>query len=83
MSGTIDYYNLELPSWTNDTLVVAGVVVESLAPVKRITMTFAQFKAKLLEQYGEITPAILDKIQQTCRIVGNGYIETPAFVTKK
>jgi hypothetical protein len=83
MSGSFDYYNLELPSWAKDTMVVAGVVVESLAPVRRITMTLAQFKAKVVQQYGEITPAILEKIQQTCRIVGNGYIEVPAFLTKK
>jgi len=79
MESTIEYYNLELPSWTKDTMVVAGVIVESLAPVRRITMTLAQFKRKLKAQYGEITPAILAKIEQTCRVVDGTYIEVPVM----
>jgi hypothetical protein len=79
----IDYYNIELPSWATDTMVVSGVVVESLAPVRRIVMTMAQFKDKIKAQYGEITPEILEKIQKTCCILEGGYIEVPAMVSSK
>ena len=79
MTGAIDYYNLELPSWSQDTMVVAGVIVESLAPVRRVTMTLAQFKKALVAQYGEITPAILTKVQKTCRMLAGGRVECPVL----
>lgn len=79
MTGVIDYYNLELPSWSQDTMVVAGVVVESLAPVRRATMTLGEFKKALVAQYGELTPAVLAKVQKTCRLVANGRVECPAI----
>ena len=82
MTGSIHYYNLELPSWAKDTLVVAGVTVESLAPVRRIKLSIDQFKAKLVRQYGKITPEILAKIEQTCRIVDGGFVEFPALIRK-
>jgi len=79
MEGEIDYYNLELPSWSQDTMVVAGVVVESLAPVRRVTMTLAAFKKALVAQYGELTPAVLAKVQKTCRLVAGGRVECPVL----
>ena len=83
MTGIIDYYNLELPSWAQDTMVVAGVVVESLAPVRRITMTLGQFKKALVAQYGELTPAVLAKVQKTCRLLAGGRVECPVLPTHK
>jgi hypothetical protein len=80
MSGTIDYYNIELPNWKNDNMVVAGVHVESLAHVRRITMTMAQFKSILVAKYGKITPDILAKIQRTCRILANGDVDCPVLI---
>jgi len=82
MAGEIDYYNLELPSWSQDTMVVAGVVVESLAPVRRITMTLGAFKKALVEQYGELTPAVLAKVQKTCRLLADGRVECPVLPKK-
>ena len=76
---SIEYYNLELPSWSQDNMVVAGVVVESLAPVRRTTMTLGGFKKALVAQYGELTPAILAKVQKTCRLVANGRVECPVL----
>jgi len=64
---TIEYYNLELPCWNTDNMVIAGVAVESLAPVRRMTMTLEEFKNALVAQYGDITSAILEKIQKTGR----------------
>ena len=79
MTGVIDYYNLELPSWSQDTMVVAGVVVESLAPVRRMTMTLGEFKKALVAQYGEITPSVLAKVQKTCRLMAGGRVECPVL----
>jgi hypothetical protein len=79
MTGSFDYYNLELPSWSQDNMVVAGVVVESLAPVRRITMTLGEFKKALIAKYGELTPAIEAKIQKTCRLLANGRVECPVL----
>ena len=79
MAGEIDYYNLELPSWSQDTMVVAGVVVEALAPVRRVTMTLGQFKKALVAQYGELTPSMLAKVQKTCRLVAGGRVECPVL----
>jgi hypothetical protein len=79
MVGTFDYYNLELPNWNSDNMVVGGVHVESMAPVRRITMTMAQFKSSLVAKYGKITPDILAKIEKTCRITANGKVECPVL----
>jgi len=45
MKAPFNYYNLELPNWSN--MCVAGVEVESLAPAKRITATVDQVKAAI------------------------------------
>ena len=81
MTDEIEYYNLELPSWSQDTMVVAGVVVESLAPVRRATMTLGEFKKALVAQYGELTPAVLEKVQKTCRLLCGGRVECPVLPT--
>ena len=79
MAGSFDYYNLELPDWKHDNMVVAGVVVESLAPVRRMTMTNAQFKAQLIAKYGTITPEVLNMVERSCRDLGNGYVDCPVL----
>lgn len=75
--GELVYYNLGLPSWTN--MVVAGVEVESLAPVTRITVPLAVFKIMIAKRYGAMTPALAQKIAHTCRFVGNNMVECPAI----
>jgi hypothetical protein len=78
-SGQFVYYNLELPEWSRDTLVVAGVVCEPLAPVHRITMPLAAFSAILTKKYGGLTPALVEKVMRTCRMLPNGLVEAPAM----
>ena len=77
--GQLTYYNLGLPAWEN--MVVAGVVVESLAPVQRITMPFAVFKALLTKKYGPgpLSAATLQQIKKTCRFLANGEVEFPVL----
>ena len=62
-------------------MVVAGVVVESLVPVRLITMTFCEFKKALVAQYGELTPAIVAKVKKTCRLLTDGRVECPVLST--
>lgn len=45
MLGALTYYGLELPNHDTDNLVVAGVVVESTAPIKRIEITATEFNS--------------------------------------
>ncbi len=81
-SGTLTYYNLELPEWKQDTMVVDGVVVESLAPVRRVTLTALEFKLLLARQYKEITPELLKDIKRTCKFLGGGLVNVPAFMNR-
>jgi len=68
MSGAFEYYNLELPAWPSDTMVVAGVTVESMAPVRRIMISVAEFKALLRSH----TPALQAKINASVRFLTDG-----------
>ena len=77
VSGTIDYYNLELPNWHSDNMVVAGVTVESKARVERYTVSATEFASMLKSQYGEITPALLEKATRVCRVVDGGRVSVP------
>lgn len=78
MSGIITYYNLELPNWSTDRLVVAGVEVESLAPVRRKAIPVAEFNAMIARKYG-VNPAsgVVDKIRRMCTFLPNGMVEYP------
>jgi alpha-tubulin suppressor-like RCC1 family protein len=78
-SGQFVYYNLELPEWGRDTLVVAGVTCESLAPVRRVAMPLAVFKALLTAKYGAVTPSVLEKVMRTCRMMPDGTVEAPVM----
>ena len=76
--GVLTYYNLSLPGWAN--MVVAGVEVESLAPVQRITVPFQAFVALVAKKHGSnLTPALLTKIKSTCRFLENGMVECPVM----
>jgi len=72
MSGSFDYYNLELPDWSN--MIIAGVTVESLAPKKRIIVTMQEFKAFITQRYGAITPDLYKRIQTSTRILQDGRV---------
>lgn len=82
IDGTIEYYNLELPDWQHDTMVVAGVTVESKARIERLTVTVDEFKALLQSKYGVITPELLNHASQSCRFVAGGFIEVPLIRRK-
>ena len=75
MAGTFTYFNLELPNCSN--MIVGGVTVESLYPIQRVTMKFAEFKALLNSQYGKVTPAIVNQIRNTVRFLENGMVDVP------
>jgi photosystem II stability/assembly factor-like uncharacterized protein len=77
VSGMIDYYNLELPNWTQDNMVVAGVTVESKARVERYTVSAAEFAYMLKAKYGEVTPALLERAAKTCHLVEGGRVSVP------
>jgi hypothetical protein len=76
--GVLLYYNVELPDWRRDTLVVSGVIVESLAPVRRVALTLDEFAAAMALR-GPITPQLLERVRQTCRLLTDGRVEVPVF----
>ena len=75
MSGRFTYYNLELPNHEN--MVVAGVTVESQFPIKRVTVTMAEFREMLVAKYGRLTPAILSRVQKKVRLLTDGRVIVP------
>jgi hypothetical protein len=75
MTGDFMYYNLELPDHEN--MVVAGVTVESQYPIRRVTMTMAEFREMLVAQYGILTPAILAAVQKKVRLLADGRVIVP------
>lgn len=77
MTTTFTYYNLELPNWETDNLVVGGVEVESLAPVRRIEITKGEFLALIKAKYGKLTPAIIEKLVGSCVLTKEGKVNIP------
>jgi len=77
MSGELTYYNLELESWSN--MIVAGVTVESLAPVRRVVVSLAVFKELVRSKYGSDTPELLQMISRTCRMLPGERVEIPTL----
>jgi hypothetical protein len=77
--GEITYYNLELPTWTN--MIVAGVEVESLAPVRRVTVTVHQLASLLKQKYGSAatSDAVLQQVLRTCRVRSDGLVDAPVL----
>lgn len=78
-AGTLRYYNLELPASEN--IVVAGVEVESLAPVRRISITMSQLTILLTRKYGAAAGGadVLQKVMRVCRMRADGRIEVPVI----
>ncbi len=80
MQDTITYYNLQLPNWRTDNMIVAGVTVESMAPpTQRRTAPAAQFIALLKRTYGTITEAHIHQIRARCKLLPNGMVEFPCM----
>jgi len=82
MRAAWTYYNIGLPNWATDNLVVGGVVVESLAPVERMRMTLAELRALLVKKYGAEgarSKAVLERVLATCRLGADGLVEAPVL----
>ena len=79
MSGEFDYYNVELENWQTDHMVVAGVAVESLAPVRRVTVSMETLRRELVRKYGAITPSVANMIRATCQLVGEDRVSVPVL----
>jgi len=77
MREAFDYYNIELEKWAN--IVVAGVEVESLAPLYRIILTTEQFKKFIALQYKKLTPEIYNNLMETCIPLGNNLVNVPVM----
>lgn len=77
MAGEFVYYNLELEDWVQDNLVVAGVTVESLAPIKRITMTKAEFMKFVKGRY---TPSAAARLRSVCFEEDREHVSMPALM---
>jgi hypothetical protein len=76
---TFVYYNLELEDWVTDNLVVAGVEVESLAPVKRITMTMDEYAGFIKSRYGVRLESVKQRLQQIVFRTEDGRVNAPLF----
>lgn len=75
--GEFTYYNVELPHEEN--MVVAGVTVESLAHVRRITIPLADFKRMLTKSGRQYS---MEQLMSTCKLYSNGYINCPVTIKK-
>jgi hypothetical protein len=77
LKGELIYYNLELPNWAN--MIVAGVEVESLAPVCHKLITINQLATLLKREYGDmpISDSILQHVLRICKLRRDGLIEAP------
>jgi hypothetical protein len=73
--GVLRYFNLELEGGAD--MIIDGVAVESLQYTHRERMTVQELSAMLRETYGTITPAILARVQRTCRFLDDGMVEVP------
>jgi hypothetical protein len=74
-TGILKYYNLELEGGAD--MIVDGVLVESLQLPCRERITVQELGAMLREHYGEVTPAVLARVQRTCRFFPDGTVEVP------
>jgi hypothetical protein len=70
--GTLTYYNLEL----DDNMIVAGVEVESLQPLTKITISREAFDYILHTQYGG---KITDEIKSKCQLLPDGRVSVPSI----
>jgi hypothetical protein len=70
--GTLTYYNLGITGYSN--MFVAGVEVESLAPITRVTITSDQFMNVLKSKYGG---RITKEIKEACKFLADGSVSVP------
>lgn len=78
MRGEFNYYNLCLEKPT-DTMVVGGVAVESMAHLKRVTVTLPQFKALLARQFkGKSSADLIRAIERLCVFNADGTVSYPS-----
>ena len=73
MTSAWVYYNIELPNWNTDNMIVGGVEVKSLAPVRHAVMTIEQFCRVAARQFGKsvLEPKMLCKLLQNCVLNGD------------
>ena len=74
----LTYYNLELEDWVRDHMVVAGVTVESLAPIRRIEMTKAEFQAFVAQRYP--TVELQGRLCRLTCVTEGGSVKCPLFM---
>jgi hypothetical protein len=77
LTGEFTYYNIEVEG--GDNITVGGVKVESLADVRRATISYNQFADMLCKKYGTgaLTPATIANIKRTCVAVGPNHVSVP------
>jgi len=81
MSEKFTYYNLQLPNWFTDNMVVSGVTVESLAPIEisrqinniHIVM---QMYTYLKTNYPRLSDREIYETLKTCQVNREGRIVT-------
>jgi hypothetical protein len=72
-TGMLTYYNLEI---SNENMIVAGVLVESLKALTTITISNEAFKKILDAKYGG---KLTDEIKSKCRFLGYG-VSVPTII---
>jgi len=76
MTMPFKYYNLELPDY--EPIIVGGVTVESLFPIKRIIVTREEFGAILKRSYGaSVSQSRIRSLLPMLRLLADGRIELP------
>lgn len=72
--GDIIYYNLQITKTSN--MIVAGVEVESLAPLVRITISREAFNYILATRHGGV---LTEEIKSKCRFLPDGTVSVPSI----
>lgn len=72
--GDIIYYNLQITKTSN--MIVAGVEVESLAPLVRITISREAFNYVLATRHGGV---LTEEIKSKCRFLPDGSVSVPSI----
>jgi hypothetical protein len=72
--GDIIYYNLQITKTSN--MIVAGVEVESLAPLVRITISREAFNYILTTRHGGV---LTEEIKSKCRFLPDGTVSVPSI----
>lgn len=72
--GDIIYYNLQITKTSN--MIVAGVEVESLAPLVRVTISREAFNYILATRHGGV---LTEEIKSKCRFLPDGSVSVPSI----